>query len=129
MDVLCPIDGSDCSTRALEFAAEFADRYDASLHVLHVTSYQNDETDELLEEAKALLDERGLRGDLDLRFDMVSFRSSDRVGKDILRTVSEEGYDHVIMGHHGTGLIGRALLGSAAETVVEATEVPVTVIP
>jgi nucleotide-binding universal stress UspA family protein len=35
MAVLAPIDGSDCSVRGLEFAREFADRFDASLHVVH----------------------------------------------------------------------------------------------
>lgn len=33
------------------------------------------------------------------------------------------------MGHHGTGAIGRVILGSTAETVVQGTETPVTVIP
>ena len=54
---------------------------------------------------------------------------ANRVGKDILHLVEERGYDHVVMGHHGTGRIGRAILGSAAETVVQAAEVPSTIIP
>lgn len=43
--------------------------------------------------------------------------------------VAEEGYDHVVMGHHGSGMVDRAMLGSAAETVVDAKEVPVTIVP
>jgi nucleotide-binding universal stress UspA family protein len=33
------------------------------------------------------------------------------------------------MGHHGSGRIERALVGSAAETVVRGETVPVTVVP
>lgn len=35
MDVLVPIDGSNCSFRALKFATEFVERYEASLNVVH----------------------------------------------------------------------------------------------
>ena len=34
--VLAPIDGSEAATRACEYAVAVAERYDASLHVLHV---------------------------------------------------------------------------------------------
>jgi nucleotide-binding universal stress UspA family protein len=41
---------------------------------------------------------------------------------------AEDGsYDHVVMGHHGSGTVGRAILGSADETVVRAESLPVTV--
>jgi nucleotide-binding universal stress UspA family protein len=33
------------------------------------------------------------------------------------------------MGHHGSGAVQRAILGSAAEAVVRSESVPVTIIP
>ncbi|MFB6073590.1 MAG: universal stress protein [Haloarculaceae archaeon] len=131
MNVLVPIDGSDCSFRALEFATEFAKRYDGRLHVVHITDHHGRETDAVLEDARDLLEEADVADDPEVVIDlgMSKPKYADRVGKDILERVENEGYDHVVMGHHGTGRIGRALLGSAAETVVRAAEVPSTVVP
>jgi nucleotide-binding universal stress UspA family protein len=42
---------------------------------------------------------------------------------------TEQDFDHVVMGHHGSGAVERAILGSAAETVLRAEEFPVTVVP
>lgn len=131
MKVLVPVDGSDCSLRALEFATEFVQRYEGTLHVVHITDYQGDGTSKVITQAKEIVTDAGLKDDPEV---LIDFRMSDpryanQVGKDILRLVEERNYDHVIMGHHGTGRIGRAILGSAAETVVRAAEVPSTVIP
>lgn len=130
MQILVPIDGSDCSFRALEFAADMAPRYDASLHVVHVTDSRNDATEELLERARDVLDTHGVDDDPDVHTDVsLDFRPSNRIGQDVLALVEEEGYDHVVMGHHGSGAVERAILGSVTETVMDAKRVPVTVIP
>ncbi len=131
MDVLVPIDGSECSYRALDFATEFVNRYKGNIHVIHITDYEGERTDEIISEAEKMLEEAGLASDPEIVTDlkMSDARYANQVGKDILEIVDEQDYDHVIMGHHGTGRIGRALLGSAAETVVRATEVPSTIIP
>jgi nucleotide-binding universal stress UspA family protein len=129
MAVLVPIDGSDCSVRALEFGVEFAERFDADLDVVHVTDHRTDATEKLVERANAVLAEAGMDQEVEIITDMRKFRASERVGKQILHLVEEEGYEHVVMGHHGTGVMGRALLGSAAETVLEESEIPVTTVP
>ncbi len=92
MTVLVPIDSSENSIRALEFAVELAERTDTDLHTVHVTDLKTSTTENLLD------------------------------------LVEEEGYEHVVMGHHGSGLVGRAILGSTTETVVGDIDVPVTVI-
>jgi nucleotide-binding universal stress UspA family protein len=129
MDILVPIDGSECSRRALRFAIQFADRFDGSVQVVHVTDHRTDDTERRLERAKQILEEEGIPNDPEVVFEMKKFRRSDVVGKEILRIVKESDYDHIVMGHHGTGAIGRAILGSTAETVVQGTETPVTIIP
>ena len=131
MEILVPIDGSDCSERALRFAAGMARRYEAEVHVVHFSEHATEQTEELLREAEAVLEEEGVTGDSAVISDvrLSDVRYSDRVGEDVLRLVEEHDYDHVVMGHHGTGMVGRLILGSAAETVVQSTEVPVTIIP
>jgi nucleotide-binding universal stress UspA family protein len=130
MDILVPVDGSDCSERALRFAAEMTERYEGSLHAVHVTDVETDATEEIIEQAEAVLAEEGVVDTPEVEIDArLSFQPGDRIGTDVVELVKERGYDHVVMGHHGAGAVGQAILGSAAKTVVEANEVPVTVVP
>lgn len=131
MKVLSPIDGSECSFRALEFATEFAVRFDGSLHVIHVTGYDGEAKRDFLTRAKVKLAEAGFEDDPEIitETQLANPRSANRVGAAILRVADERDFDHVIMGHHGTGRIGHAIMGSAAETVVGAAELPATVVP
>ncbi|WP_458185937.1 universal stress protein [Haladaptatus sp. NG-WS-4] len=134
MDVLVPIDGSECSFRALEFATTFAREFDATLHVIHFSDESTDATDEILSRARSLLDSEGIEANIEAKVELATdlqleFRPADRVGENVLKLVKTSGYDHVIMGHHGSGAIERAILGSAAETIVRAESVPVTIVP
>jgi nucleotide-binding universal stress UspA family protein len=130
MQLLVPVDGSETSFRALRFATELARRFEATLHVVHVTDAETDATDEIIERARGVLAEEGVVDDPEIALDVgLEFRPSRRVGEAILDLVEERGYDHVVMGHHGAGVVERAILGSAAETVVRSDRVPVTVIP
>ena len=130
MEILVPIDGSDCSFRALEFAAEFARRFEASLHVVHISDAETDATDEITDRAREFLVEAGIKDEPEVSTDVrLAFRPGERVGEDILELVEERGYDHVVMGHHGSGTVERAILGSAAHTVVEEEAVPATIVP
>lgn len=135
MKILAPIDESECSARAVRFAARFAVRYEASLDVVHLVEQDHDatraETQKLLERAETILAEEGIPNEPAVVTDVwiTDYRYANRIGKDIVRMAAEGAYDHVVMGHHGSGVAGRVLLGSAAETVVRAAEVPVTIVP
>ena len=130
MNILVPVDGSDCSFRALEFAAGMARRYEADLHVVHFTDDETDATDTIVERAQTVLDAQEIDTVPEVTTDVdLEFRPADQVGDDILALVEDHGYDHVVMGHHGSGTIERAIIGSAAETVLRSERVPVTVIP
>jgi len=130
MDVLVPIDGSECSFRALDFAIEFVRRFEGSLHVVHLSDSETDATDQILDRARQRLREEGVADEPEVSTDVnLAFRPAERVGKDIVELVSERGYDHVIMGHHGDSAVERAILGSAAHTVVKEESVPVTIVP
>ncbi len=130
MDILVPIDGSDCSFRALEFAAKFARQFDATIHVVHFSDEKTEATEEILGRARNMLEAEDIEAEPTLSTDVeLQFRPADRVGENVLKLVEENGYDHVIMGHHGSGTIERAIVGSAAETIVRAEKVPVTIVP
>lgn len=130
MDVLVPIDGSPCSSRALEFAVEFATRFDARLHVVHFTDAETSATDQILDDARETLDAAAVEDTPELvTAEEIEIRTAARVGERIVELVERDGYDHVVMGHHGSGAVELAILGSAAETVVRAEAVAVTVVP
>jgi nucleotide-binding universal stress UspA family protein len=129
MTVLVPIDPSENSFRALSFAAEFAERNGTDLHTVHITDSETEATEDLLDRIQATLDETPFEDDPDVVLDTRRIRSKEGVGRVILELVEEGNYEHVVMGHHGSGIVGRAILGSATETVMDETDVPVTVIP
>lgn len=130
MRVLAPVDGSESSERALRFAVEFARRFGADLHVVHVTDAETEATEAIVADARRTLSDAGIGGDPEVSIEgSLGIRSANRVGEHLLELVEERGYDHVVMGHHEGGAVGRVFLGSAAETVLEANAVPVTVIP
>lgn len=47
------------------------------------------------------------------------------IAETIVRHAKENGYDLIVMGTHGRGGLGAAVLGSVAERVVRSSEVPV----
>ena len=128
--VLVPIDGTDPSFRALEFATGFADRYDADLDVVHITDEETDATADILDRAERVLQAAGIETKPEVSTDLdLEFRPADRVGQDVIELVEQRSYDHVVMGHQSSGTVERAIIGSAAETVLRAERVPLTVIP
>lgn len=131
MKVLVPIDGSDNSYRALRFATEMAKRYPCTLHVIHITDVPGESTEQILDKAREILDEEGVVDEPEVVTDvrLENIRYANQVGKDVLDIADEDDFDHIVMGHHGSGMVDRAILGSAAETIVRAGEVPVTIIP
>lgn len=129
MDVLVPVDGSPLGWEALRFAVDFANRYDGSVHVVHVTDHPSDAETEIVERAEGIVEEAGLEDEPEVVINVTQFRWANRVGREILNLVEDGDYDHIVMGHHGSGAVGRAILGSAAERVVRGSKIPVTVIP
>lgn len=125
------MDGSECSRRALRHAVDVITVCSGTLDVVHLTDIRTEATDDVIEAAEEILSMAGVEGETEVITDIrVSEpRSSTHIGKRVLQLVDDREYDHVIMGHHGTGVAAELILGSTAKTVIEAGEVPVTVIP
>ena len=129
MNVLVPIDGSDCSTRALEFAVKIAQNFDATLDVVHFSDAETDATMEIRDRAAGAIPDDVSYTIRIVTDEDLNFRPAERVGELILERCDSDGYDHVIMGHHGSSTLDRAILGSAAERVVRSEKIPVTIVP
>jgi nucleotide-binding universal stress UspA family protein len=127
--LLLAYDGSEHSRRALDLAAEMAQRFGAALTVLSVVPVRPGRTPidpwddshvhaEELIEARRLLREAGVEPRL--------VESAGNVPEIIERFAEAGSFDAVIVGSRGMGLLGRALQGSVSEHV--ATHAATTVV-
>ena len=138
--VLCPIDFSDVSRRALEHAVTLARWYKAKLTLLHV--YQVVPLAPIAPEmAPALVLGPELRDSLlrDLeRFaepsgaDAVPLDCTLREGNagvEIVKRAQDDASDLIVLGTHGRSGVERVLLGSVAEKVLHRASCPVLTVP
>lgn len=85
-----------------------------------IAAYHKEEADKVLNPIKRFLDRHP-----------VTYRAEWRSGnssEEILRTAGREKVHLIVMGTHGHGLIGRALMGSVAQRVVSGCDVPVLLV-
>ncbi|MGQ0736730.1 MAG: universal stress protein [Acidobacteriota bacterium] len=137
--ILCPVDGSDFSRRALAYATAVAEWYDASVTAVSVRP-------RLLPSAlwsgfpgpmpvggpaAPPVDEQGVQkfvrqaaGD-----SVVTVVTEGSVVEEILRVASSLPADLVVMGTHGAGGFDRLLLGSVTERVLRKAPCPVLTVP
>ena len=137
--ILSPVDFHENSLAALEYAAQFARQYDATVYLLHVIP-----TDELHLHREVYRPEEG--GGADVRWaekvskeklqEIARERLSGgirheiltRVGdtaKSILAVAEEVGAELIVMATHGRSGLSHFFLGSVAEQVVREASCPV----
>jgi nucleotide-binding universal stress UspA family protein len=137
--LLVPVDFSETSDRALDYAVELARKFDATITVLHayqipvygfpdaayitasevaaqISNAAQGRLDAILEDNKT----SGVPMNAVLR-DGVAWEEVNAVAVDIHA-------DLIIIGTHGRRGLARALLGSVAENVIRTSSVPVLVI-
>jgi nucleotide-binding universal stress UspA family protein len=135
--VLCPIDFSDTSARALTYAIAFAAWHEAQLTVLHVVTTFDEPLEPVPIGDAARAPYPGSRDDVIARLR----RSIEQAGATALdaRPLAQEGRaselivncaasmkaDLLVMGTHGLGGFHRLLLGSVTEKVVRTVTCPV----
>lgn len=136
--ILCPVDYSETSRSALQYALLMARQFGVELKVLHVIemtplvqTYDGvpDVSLPLEVERAAHREMEKLLGDCDL--------SGVRVSSEVLqgatyRTIVEHakalGVDLIVMGTHGRSKLERVFFGSVAERVVKSAACPVLVV-
>ncbi|MEY7851375.1 universal stress protein [Natrarchaeobius sp. A-rgal3] len=139
--VLVPVDDSDRSTDALEFACrEYPDAEITAIHVIdpsdfyaatgieggamanyeEIQKHHENRAEGILERAT----EQAAAFDHDIGTEQVI----GSVSRSIVDYVEEHDVDHVVIGSHGRTGASRILLGSVAENVARRSPVPVTIV-
>ena len=139
--ILVPIDGSDNSDRALEFAIEIGKRFEADIEILHVASMPVDvlhtTPDEIEEEhfsrivgnkqdmlKEALRHASSLAPHLNVTVKLLK----GNIANQILAEADEGNFDLIVMGSRGLGNIQELLLGSISRIIINRANVPVTIV-
>src|SRR5688500_7395818 len=134
-EVLVPTDFSPPSRLALNHGIAFARKFRARLTLLHVvesstaliytfpTEAPRIEM-EHFEQARRMLSTLVAPEDQD-DLDLHTLVKSGDVEDEILSTIREDGADLIVMGTHGRGLIGRALIGSLTQKMLRKVDVPI----
>ncbi len=143
--ILLPTDGSEASDRAGEFAISSADPNGSEIIVLNVIDVdylkslpQRDLIkkidDHLWEEGKKALEKfkNKIKDDKCAgnckNIKLITMIKEGKPEDVILKTASDEGVDHIIMGKSGKDSLEKFLVGSTTERVVRDAKVPVSVV-
>jgi nucleotide-binding universal stress UspA family protein len=128
--ILVPTDFGESAERALRYAEELAETFDAALHVLYVTEYPLAGGAELCREKRRVGLER-LRGLLG-SFDETRVTLACRVGTpiiEIVEYVKAHGIDLVVMGTHPRLPTHQMATSSVTENIVRQIPCPIVVVP
>jgi nucleotide-binding universal stress UspA family protein len=138
--LLIPVDGSDYSLKAVDYAASRAgeSKSPVEVHLLNVQmqiasvnvklfvsaesleSYYRDEGNRALEAPLARAKSAGLN--------VTPHIGVGDPAKIIMNYASEKKADEIVMGSHGRGVLSGAVLGSVAQKVVHLSSVPVVLV-
>jgi glycine betaine transporter len=137
--ILVPLDFSEYSEHALDYAVELAAKLDAKVHLLNVIgvpalgvpelgiALTASVIDGLVQEHQDALDRIAEPRRARATIGEVLLRTGD-AREVILQTREEVGADLIVMGTHGRRGVMHALLGSVAESVVRTSPCPVLTI-
>jgi universal stress protein A len=135
-NILVPIDFSQASERALDYACSLASKLGATVHLVNALGPRMPELDVTLSDAmfQSLRDGHlaTLQKYADPRRALASFGEivvKDSDPRDAILEVTEKlGIDLVVMGTHGRRGLARAFLGSVAEDVSRRSPCPVLLV-
>jgi len=139
MKILVPVDFSDCSRKALEYALPFASQFHAEialLHVVHVnyyaanSEYTTFDYPELIEETQRAGEKEldNLARSLSKTCPVKTLIRTGHPGSVIVDTAKKRGMDLIIISTHGHTGFKRVFLGSTAEYVVRYAPCPVLIV-
>ncbi|UWG97111.1 universal stress protein [Dehalobacter sp. DCM] len=137
--ILIPVDGSEGSDKALQFALSLIEKESYELILLNVQpsyntphvkrffshdeiqAYQEEMSNSIFEHEKKIMDK-------------FSFPVHTKVrigdpGNEICKEAKESAVDFIVMGYRGLGPVRRTILGSVASHVLHETTCPVMIVP
>jgi nucleotide-binding universal stress UspA family protein len=136
--ILCPIEFSDPSMRALEYALKLALETDAHLILVHVIEALAEETPptelshfNVPEYFRHLEQDARARLKAAVPTDARTWCTPDervvfgKASRTIVQLAGEEAADIIVMGVHGAGALGRRLFGSTTHHVIREAHCPV----
>ncbi len=140
MRILIAVDGSSHTRKAIDYLAKYRGMFidGNELIIVHVcigvpghvarhlgkgliTDYYAEETAKVIDPLKAQLADH----------DITAYTIDRRHGhpaEEIIRAASTSGAELIVMGTHGRGIVGRALMGSVATKVVSETDISVLLV-
>jgi nucleotide-binding universal stress UspA family protein len=141
--ILVPVDYSACSGAALRFACDLAERFHATLDVVHVWDRPSYVSDVVMSATEAVsgkslirLIEENAQRDLDefLRGSQLPVGTAGRlIARDpasaLIHELKQRKHDMVVVGTHGRTGLSHVLLGSVAEKLARLAPVPVVTVP
>ncbi|MEP7120673.1 MAG: universal stress protein [Byssovorax sp.] len=134
--ILVALDFNPISDYALEYAVDLAEKLGARLTVLHVYSLavlmaldgeylpSASSASNKAEDAQKHLD-AALAPLASRKIEIHGVLRVGEAGEEIVAQAKELGADLILVGTHGRGAVGRALLGSVAESVLRTSPIPV----
>ena len=136
--ILCPVDFSEHSQRAVRFAALLARSFGSQITLLHVNDpvlvatsaivFAERAEDETRAELNRLLDE-ALADDRHHVRDVTILVAEGDPSEQIATVAEEHGIDLIVMGTHGLGGYRKILIGSTTERLLRRTTIPVAGVP
>ncbi len=142
--ILVPVDYSDGSRVAMEYAPFLAERFDAGIEVLHVAEIPLGEEEhtvvkpdtgeeQLLSE---LIMQQAVKAETEFLAPFVRDATipiersllKGRPGKVIVEAATDRGADLIVMGTHGRSGFERLIMGSVTERVLRSAPCPVVVV-
>jgi nucleotide-binding universal stress UspA family protein len=119
-DILFATDFSDVADEAARVAREYAERFQARVHLFHVLSPGEVDVTQLFARTRETL----LPG-----VPVIMSATAGHPADEIVRYAAGHAIDLVVMGTHGRTGVSRLLLGSVAERVLCTAPCPVLVVP
>jgi nucleotide-binding universal stress UspA family protein len=135
--ILCPVDFSDNSLLASEYAMNLAAETDAQLRLLHVVSMPPglDELELTLKDVRAQVEADRLRrlenlipADAPSYCTVQTAVRSGAVHQEILAAASDQPSDLIVIGAHGRGAVDATFFGSNTARVARGANCPVLVV-
>jgi universal stress protein A len=135
--ILVPVDFSDCSHKALQYAAAFAKQFGAEIilvHIVELATYAQGPMIAMTAVADTSIREEAAKRLSEWRNAIAStatVKANVRTGTpyhEIVRAAEETNTDLIVIGTHGRGDFAHIFIGSTAERVVRHAPCPVFVV-